>query len=245
MTKVISKSLVAVFIGLAIVASGCSKKKETPVTPPPTCSVGIFAPAGGEVFITGDPVSVRWDKGGSSLAVRLDLIKGDQLVGEIISFWDGGTRSPSFYPWTATTMGSSSGDDYRIAVIDFADSTCSDTTSVFGVVSGCNFRFPYTIKDPIPALNPGGQFTIEWTGYETSGEASLELWKGNISGIFGNVGVIATGQSGSGSFDWTVDTFGSGSGVLFRFLVLDPNNPSCRTFSKNFVIVDPTSLSAE
>ncbi|MEN8007951.1 MAG: Ser-Thr-rich GPI-anchored membrane family protein [Candidatus Krumholzibacteriota bacterium] len=235
MRKAIPISALLILMGLLVVQVGCSKD-EDPVIPPPTCSITMTTPTGGENFFTGEEIKIRWDRttGGN---VGIHLLKGGNPVGVIIAE----TENNGFYPWiAATTFGQASGDDYAVRVTHHDDAECTDQTRNFRLndVSNCSIQFPWQEVGDIPRQTAGTTFEITWTSQNTSGFVDLELWRKPYQDDAFKVEDIGQNLDDTGSFDWVVDSYNLGTNIGFFFKITDLNAPLCTDSSVQFTIVD-------
>ena len=231
--------LASCLLAMTIGGLGCNSD-DGGTTPPPAdqCSLNVLAPAAGDDFTSGDPVSIRWDEQGDAATVTIELIQAGNSVGVIAA----ATENDGFFPWNADVM-SGVGGDFVVRITADGETNCTDDSGVFSLVNtaacGIVLTFPQV---PDTTLVAGLDLPITWRSHDTTGSIHIDLMNGHL--LESLVGVIAQDTSDDGLFDWTMDSFNFSAhrdnvdDSVYWLRIYDENVPSCADFSSDFTLID-------
>ena len=231
MKKLLWLPVSALLLAVSLVQVGCNGGDDAVEPEPQACMINVTAPVPGRQFLSGDLVDIAWQKQGGPSQVLIQLLKAGNPVATI-----GTVANDGYQPWTASTLGAQSGNDYSIRVTAVGETGCSDTGPEFTIfdVDGCNFVF--TMPDTT-SLDAGTQYEITWDSESTTDVVDLELMRMNL-GDDSPVGYIASGVANTGAYTWDVDSLHEGTYGFFYLRISDPNVPGCDATSSSFEIVD-------
>jgi sugar lactone lactonase YvrE len=165
-------------------------------------SITITSPNGGEVWIGGSQVTIRWTyTANPGNYVSIELLKSGSLNRVITSSTSIGSGGSGSYIWNVPSS-QVADSDYTVRIINLANLIYSDTSdSSFSIVSP-------TLNVSVPGggevWGAGALVTLSWTytGYPGP-TVRIELYKGTKLNrtIITSIGV---GSGGSGTYKWTI-----------------------------------------
>jgi len=231
MSKVMVAFSAALLVAISLGLWGCGD--EDPVDPPAeNCSISITSPLAGTSFMPGDAdhqeLNIRWNKTGEADLVKIDLLKGGELVGNIHQ----SSPNDGFFSWTANNLGATNGSDFSVRVTAQGDDGCSDVSGLFTMTSiiDCAFDFTHEFRDSLVA---GEVFNLTWDSNNTSGNVDIQLRKQDRS-----LGFIATGIQDTGSFAWNIDSLHNGSYHYYFLRIMDSDVENCQVDGVEFWMID-------
>ncbi len=235
MRKLLAVFPAVVLILLSLSLWGCSDDEDNPVgVSVGPCSFELTEPLVGDRFLPGasdsQTVKIRWDKTGGGNMVNIDLFKGDNKLARLVSR----AANNGYYSWRANNHGADDGADFAVRVSADADSNCLAFSESFVMLNtiGCTINFINSFPD---SLHVDDVITLTWESNDIPGLVDIEL---DIRGV--DPHLIATGLPTSGSYDWTVETFGLGSADRYSLLIKDSKIPRyCFDESDEIKIEDP------
>ena len=229
---------VPVLLSLLLLSQiGCDSDEDINTAVGP-CDITLTRPLPGEVFFSGDEVKVYWRNSGVGSQVRIELLKGVEVVGFINDRAD----DDGYYFWYADNMEQPNGDDFSVKITSVESDGCGDQSPQFSLtnVIGCNFDFitPPTMvegsEDTLKLYADGSTYEVTWFSAFTTGNVNLQLK--HLNDI---VGYIATNVPDSNqSYTWNIDSLHYGSGSSFRIEIIDVKVSHCTQLSEIFDIVD-------
>jgi hypothetical protein len=193
--------------GLYCTWSGCNPLVEQVIryiypaggTPPPSSSLTVSSPNGGESFASGTTQTISWSSSNLSEAVKIELNRSYPSAS-----WEtlvASTSNSGSYSWTVSGAASSSN---RIRIIGTVHTSVGDTS---------NANFTITVTPPQPSsltlTSPNGgeswasgsTYPITWTSSNFSGNVALELNRTYPSGSWVT---LASSVANTGSYNWAV-----------------------------------------
>lgn len=180
----------------------------------PVCAgtLTVVQPNGGETYTLGDIKTIRWTATEVSQNVRINLVRGSEVVGTIVS---GLAPNSGYYQWTVgqlTDGTAPAGGNYfiRVRAIDSTESDQSDGPFSISVAHLPEGQIRPTLKVEAPnggeSWRLGSDQVISWSGKFLSGKVMLQLY--HAAGA--PAGLIADDQPASGSFSWKAGKLSSG-----------------------------------
>jgi hypothetical protein len=199
------------------------------------CGIDITTPDPGDVFRSGQSLTLRWDASGGG-DVRLTLLKAGAEQGVIAA----ATENDGYYRWTVTTMGAAGGTDFGLAVTH-TSKDCADTLAIELVnTEGCAFEATFLPANPTrtDTVQAGDDYEITWTSENTTGVVDISLRY--YTGVqHEEIAALALGTADDGSFLWeNVDSFHNGTSNNYYVRIADAAVDGCDTDSRHFRIVD-------
>ncbi len=236
MKRLIPFAVLALLTLAMLPFAGCSSDDDSPNTATGPCGITLTRPLPGEVFLSDEEVKIQWRRSGAESEVKIELLKADEVVGEITRE----EENDGWYFWGADNMGQPNGSDFSLKVTAMGDDECFDVSPEFALtnVNGCNYEFltppAFDPEDPLLLTADGSTYEITWFSQFTTGLVNLELIHVNDF-----VGYIATGVPDSlQSYTWTVDSLHEGSGSDYKIRIQDTKVNSCKQVSDPFQLVD-------
>lgn len=113
------------------------------VTQSPTTSLTVTAPAGGETWIRGSTIQIKWSAvGDTGSTTKVDIYKGGKFLW---TNWAAHPNTGLSVPWTVPA-GMVTGSDFQIKVSNIANPMVNDTSGFFSIGD--------TVATPTPTLTP-------------------------------------------------------------------------------------------
>ena len=206
---------------------------------PPTESITVSNPNGGESWAVGSTQTITWTTSGiTSGQFRIILLDGTTSLGTIASYLP---ITQNSFSWTVGHLTDApdvgTGTNYKIKVRIISGFPNDSSDAPFSITSSTPPTRSITVISPNGGenWNKGSNRNITWTTSGISaGTYQITLWQGGTS-----VGVVATGlPHPQHSFPWTVGSLASGpdapEGTGYTIKVhlqgQDPNDFSDRPF---------------
>jgi parallel beta-helix repeat protein len=125
----------------------------SPVIKPPTSSITVTAPNGGETWKQGTSNTITWSYTGSpGSTVKIELLKGSTPVGAIAESVPIGSGGKGTYSWPISSTGTT-GSDYKVSVQSTSQPSISDmSNNYFTVTAGTAIS---TTTTPSTTPTPG------------------------------------------------------------------------------------------
>jgi hypothetical protein len=216
--------LIMLVVGVSVLMQ-CSKSRSTAPDP---CSFAVTTPASGAGLTRGSTQTIQWTSTGAGANAKLELYKGSILKCAIVA----STANNGSYSWTVDDCGGGTGSDYSIRVSDAANAACKAVSAAFTITVPCTFAI--TSPTSGASLTKRSTQTIQWTSTGAGTNAKLELYKGSILKC-----AIVASTTNNGSYFWTVDDCGGGTGSDYSIKVSDAANAACNASSTAFAITVP------
>jgi len=169
-------------------------------------SITVIQPNGGEEATLGGKLAIRWSAVNVSQNVRINLVRGSEVVGAIAN-----SLSPSsgYFLWDAGHLAGGgmapAGNDYLVR-IRAIDSTESDQSDEFFSIVKAAMPEPHVPRPRLKMESPNGgeswrlgtEHEIKWTSHFLGGKVMLQLYRHPCCAV----GLIADNLPASGSFSW-------------------------------------------
>jgi len=158
------------------------------------CEVALLAPAGGETYCIGDPVTIEWELlGCCDDSVRLELLR-QGVVCDTIAL---ATENDASYTWTAAQCAGAA-PGYRVRVVNPSTGQFDDSDGPFTIHPSCAVSLIY--PNGGEALCEGSSATLAWNSGACCGEeVTIELLRTGLV-----CATIADPTENDGSFEWDV-----------------------------------------
>jgi len=210
------------------------------ITGPPSGSITVTSPNGGENWAAGTTQTINWTyTGNPGSYVKIELLKGGKLNLTIYNSRSIGTAGSGSYSWPirSTLAG---GSDYQVRVTSTTNSAYTDT-------SNANFTITGPPPPSITVTSPNGgenwaagtTQTIQWTYSGNPGSyVKIELLKGGVLNRT-IVSSVSKGTAGSGFYSWPIPSTQAG-GSDYQVKVTSTTNSAYTDASDgNFTITGP------
>lgn len=189
------------------------------------CALEITNPKADYIWYIDSTKSITWKTSDGGPSVMLELYKGTELLCDIDTLTD----NDETYDWLVTDCGSGYATDYRIKIVDAADTTCYAYSYNFTIAPYCDIE----VTSPTSSDNwvQGDVNAIEWSSDGVTGDVRIELYKyTNLQCSIDSV------TADDGFYDWTVADCGGGTNANYRVKISDRDNPLCFGVSDYFGI---------
>jgi len=200
---------------------------------PPTSSITVTSPNGGEVWAPGSTHTITWNPGtGTGANVKIDLLKAGVVVGTAVA----STPNDGSFSWTISST-RPPGTDYKIRVSS-TSTTASDTSdSTFTIGTGPPPTATITVTSPNggESWQHGTTHLVTWTYTGNPGaNVKIELLK---AGAWVGTATSSTplGAGGTGSFSWPISATRA-LGADYKIRVSSTTTSASDTSNNNFAI---------
>jgi C1A family cysteine protease len=195
------------------------------------CSLEVTNPAAGADLPADSSVTIEWTSIAAGSQVNIFLFKGAALQCTVVV----ATADDGSYNWTVDECGGDNGANYRLKIVNSADSDCYDFSGYFMITIPCD------IQATVPASGAdwqvGDSETIVWSASGAGPNVRLELYQGST-----RICDIDTLAANDGSYQWTVSECGNGSAADYRVKVVSRADTICFDFTDMFSITIPCEL---
>ncbi len=167
-------------------------------------SITVIQPNGGEEATLGGKLAVRWSAVDVSQNVRINLVRGSEVVGTIASNLPSGN---GYFLWDVGQLADGTapaGGNYfiRVRVIDSSEVDQSDGPFSIAPTPLPKGKLPASLRVEQPNGGEnwrlGSEQTIRWSSRFLKGKVHLQLYRHNGAGV----GTIADNLPASGSYAW-------------------------------------------
>lgn len=181
----------------------------------------LIQPNGGETYALGETKTIRWTAVDVSQNVRLNLLRGSEVVGTIVS---GLAASSGFYHWQVGQLTDGTapvGGNYfiRVRAIDSAESDQNDGPFSISVAHMPEGKIRPMLKVEQPnggeSWRLGEEHTIRWSSRFLPGKVHLQLYRQEGAGV----GTIADNLPASGSYSWKAGEILGGMTVAGQYMI--------------------------
>lgn len=204
----------------------------------------VVQPNGGETFTLGETKAIRWTAVAVSQNVRINLLRGTEVVGTIVS---GLPAGGGYYHWQVGQLTDGTappGGNYRIRVraIESTEVDQSDGPFSISVSHLPEGKFPPSLKVEQPnggeSWRLGTEHEIKWASHFQGGKVMLQLYRAAGSAA----GLIADEQPASGSYSWKAGKISSGyvAAGQYKVRVVAKDNHTVNDMSDEPIALTPS-----
>lgn len=155
---------------------------------PPKATLTLQNPIGGETLVVGDSSLIEWASENLTGLVRIDLLKGTALAGEIIAAHPVSAGRYKWSPWASLA----NGNDYSVQITSNGVDSVKVTSAPFTIV-----RRELQVLRPVGGemVTHGDTMRIEWTSQALSGAIRINLKQGSaLRSTIASGGPVAAGS---------------------------------------------------